>query len=155
MQEKVWHQHAAICDAKGRFLDYKLKHPGSTADNLAFTTSSIFHKIQERSTVHSGKPFLKPGLCLYGNNAYVNADFMSVPFKWAVVRLQDAYNFYQSQLRIIIECAFGMLVQRFGVLCKPMAINFSIMKINAIVGALCKLHKYTTFALMRENPTSL
>lgn len=29
---------------------------------------------------------------------------------------EDAYNFYHPQLRINVECAFGMLVQRWGIL---------------------------------------
>lgn len=132
----------AICDAKRRFVDYEIKHPGATANYLAFTTSSIFGKIHRGSSVHAGQPFIKPGLCLYGDNAYVNAAFMSVPFKGVTGGPKDAYNFYQSSLRINIECAFGMLVHRFGILRKPMPINFSIQKINLLVGCLCKLHNY-------------
>lgn len=131
-----------ICDADGRFLDYKIRHPGATADYLAFTTSSIFDKIQKGSKVHQGHPFLKPGLSLYGDNAYVNSDFMSVPFRAVTSGPKDAYNFFQSQLRINIECAFGMLVHRFGILRKPMPVNFTIQKSCALVGCLCKLHNY-------------
>lgn len=132
----------AICDAQRRFIDYQIKHPGATADYLAFTTSNIFTKIQGNSPIHTNKPFLKPGLCLYGDNAYVNSEFMAVPFKGVSGGPKDAYNFYLSSLRINIECAFGMLVHRFGILRKPMPINFSLQKINALVGCLCKLHNF-------------
>lgn len=130
----------AVCDAKGRFIDYEIKHPGATADYLAFTTSRLYHKIVAAGP--DGTPFIKPGLALYGDNAYVNASFMCVPFKGVSDGPKDAYNFYQSQVRINIECAFGMLVQRFGILRKPIAVNISILKTNALVGALCKLHNF-------------
>jgi hypothetical protein len=29
---------------------------------------------------------------------------------------KDDYNYYQSQLRMTIECAFGMLVHRWSIL---------------------------------------
>lgn len=52
------------------------------------------------------------------------------------------YNFYHSQVRIKIECAFGMLTQRFGILWKPFSANFGISKTTAAVVALCKLHNF-------------
>lgn len=144
----------AICDSKGRFIDYEMKHPGATADYLAFTTSTIFDKMNKPSSVHVNKPFLKPGLCLYGDNAYVNSDFMSVPFKNVSSGPKDAYNFYQSQVRITIECAFGMLVHRFGLLRKPMPVNFTIQKTCALVGCLCKLHNFCINEREQDNPLS-
>ena len=33
---------------------------------------------------------------------------------------RDGYNFYQSSLRICIECAFGMLIRRFGIFWRAM-----------------------------------
>jgi hypothetical protein len=32
------------------------------------------------------------------------------------MKSMDNYNFYHLQLRIQIECAFGMLVQKWGIL---------------------------------------
>lgn len=130
-------------------MDYEIKHPGATADYLAFTTSGSYHKLEGRSSVHPGESFLKRGLTLYGDNAYVNSLYMCVPFKGAVAGPRDAYNFFQSQLLINIECAFGMLVQRFGILRHPMPVNFSLTKINALVGCLCKLHNF--FINKRDN----
>ena len=88
-----------------RFLDIEIKHPAATSDFLAFATSSICEKLQTPG-------FLAPGLCFYGDNAYSKTSFMSVPHKGATHGPKDAFNFYHSQLRIHIECAFGMLVLR-------------------------------------------
>ena len=48
---------------------------------------------------------LPNGYCLYGDNAYVNETYMSVPFPNTSSSPRDPYNYYQSQLRINIECA--------------------------------------------------
>jgi len=67
---------------------------------------------------------------------------MAVPYKGAQVGPKDAYNVFHSQLRINIECAFGMLVHRWGVLRKPIPVNMSIDKTTHLVLALCKLHNF-------------
>ena len=55
---------------------------------------------------------------------------------------RDAYNFYQSQVRIRVECCFGMFVMRWGVLRMAMPRNISFLKIIALVNALAKLHNF-------------
>jgi hypothetical protein len=86
--------------------------------------------------------FLKDGLVLFGDNAYINTPYMATPFKGKVTDAQDAYSFYHSQLRIHIECAFGMLVHRWGCLRKPMPMHFGTHKITKLILALCKLHNF-------------
>ena len=53
---------------------------------------------------------------------------------------EDAFNFHQSQLRINIECAFGMLVRSWGILWRPMSHKLS--KVSRIVGACIRLHNF-------------
>ena len=55
---------------------------------------------------------------------------------------QDNYNFYHSQLRIKIECAFGILVQRFGYLRKKAAQRHPMTKVMAIVACMCRIHNW-------------
>jgi hypothetical protein len=130
----------ATCDARRRFLDVEIGHPGATSDYLAFVLSSLHQKME--NTNDNGGPFLSPGLSLYGDNAYVNTVYMATPFKGASEGPKDAYNFYHSQLRITIECAFGILVHRWGLLRRAMPVNISLMKTIALVVALCKLHNF-------------
>jgi hypothetical protein len=94
----------ATCDANGRFLDIFLKHPGATSDYLAFSTSPLQHKLEQNG-------FLAPGFCLFGDNAYVNTNYMATPYKGQSHGTKDDYNFYHSQLRINIECAFDASLQ--------------------------------------------
>ena len=67
---------------------------------------------------------------------------MTTPFKAVSSGVKDAYNFYQSQLRINIECAFGVLVHRWGVLRSPLPMNISLKKTTSLVRALCCVHNW-------------
>ena len=42
----------------------------------------------------------------------------------------------------LIECAFGLLVNRWQLLKMPLSSKLSIRRINAMVCCLCKLHNY-------------
>ncbi len=48
----------------------------------------------------------------------------------------------KMQLRICVECAFGMLVQSWGILRMVLSSRLSLSKIVALVTALAKLHNY-------------
>jgi hypothetical protein len=86
--------------------------------------------------------FLAPNLTFFGDNAYVSTEFMATPYKGSQQGCKDAYNFFQSQLRINIECAFGMLVHRWGVLHKPLPVNITVSKATQLVRALCIFHNF-------------
>jgi hypothetical protein len=80
------------------------------------------------------------GLTLIGDNAYVRSMYMAVLFKGNITQLQDQYNFYQSWLRITIECTFDFLVHQWAILRGPLV--FPLSKIPPLVSALCSLHNF-------------
>jgi len=125
----------AVCDHEGRFLDVCIGHPASTSDYLCFATSPLKTKLDKRG-------FLADGLCLFGDNAYTNTFYMATPFKNVKSGPKDDYNYFHSSLRIKIECAFGMLVSRWGIMRRPMPAQFGLLKTNALVMSLCRLHNY-------------
>ena len=45
----------AVCDARGRFLDVSIEHPGATSDFLAFMTSSLKRMIETPGFLFPGK----------------------------------------------------------------------------------------------------
>ena len=80
------------CDSDGKeFLDVCIGHPASTSDYLSFSTSTFKTKLE--STV-----FLADGLCIFGDNAYVDCLYMATPFKNVPSGTKDDYNHYHSQL---------------------------------------------------------
>lgn len=125
----------AICDADGRFLAVGIRYPGSTADCLAFEGMAIYNMLKNG--------LLAPNLCLFGDNAYINSSFMATPYQGGNLSgSRDAYNFYHSQLRITIECAFGSLTQRWGILRSPFPASLSLKKIIHLTLALFRLHNF-------------
>jgi hypothetical protein len=78
------------------------------------------------------------GLTLIGNSAYVRSMYVAITFKGNITSLQDNYNFYQSQLRITIECAFGVLVHWWSILRGPLVVTLSM--VPPLVSTLCSLH---------------
>jgi hypothetical protein len=124
-----------VCDADGKFLDVSIGHPASTSDFLAFTTSDFHKKIETPG-------YLSPGLCVFGDSAYVNNSYFVTPFKNVKSGVRDVFNFYQSQLRIKIECAFGMFVARWGLLRRALPQAMRLRKITALTLCLCRLHNF-------------
>ena len=128
----------AICDDELRFIFIDLSWPGSTADYMAWVTSCLCQDIE--NSTNSLIPKIKRGFTLIGDNAYVKAEYMAVPVKACKTEVEDGYNFYQSQLRITIERAFGVLVHRWSILRGPL--NVPLFKVVPIVHSLCKLHNF-------------
>ena len=85
----------AVADCRGRFLDMSIHYPSSTLDCLAFESSALF------SELTGG--ILEEGLCLFGDNAYLNSPFLATPYPNVSSGYKDAYNFFHSQLRIRVE----------------------------------------------------
>ena len=105
------------------------------SDYLSFATSSLYQQL----TQGSGLP---NGYSLYGDNAYVNELYMSVPYPNKSSGPRDAYNYYQSQVQINIECAFGVLMNRWHLLKSPLSARIPINRINALTSCLCKIHNF-------------
>ena len=98
-----------ICDHKQKFLDIDIAHPASISDYLSFGTSPIF-------TLLKTLGFLCDGLTIYSDNVYVNIPYTTSPFETIPSGPTDAHNFYHSQIRINIKCAFRMLINKWAVL---------------------------------------
>ena len=75
-----------------------------------------------------------------GDDAYSAAAHMCVPYSGhhEYRSPEDNYNFYQSSTRIVIECAFGMLVRRWGILWRK--IEGRLKRVSKIVMTCMLLH---------------
>jgi hypothetical protein len=125
----------AVADSQGKFLDVEIGNPGSASDYYCWHYSLLKQKVEKDG-------FLHPTLALFGDCAYINTPYLISPFKGATSGPKDAFNYFHSQVRINIECAFGILVHRWGILRKPIPMNISIKKTVSLVFALCKLHNF-------------
>lgn len=124
----------AVCDANRRFLAVCCKHTGNTNDVDAFNTSNL-------NTLNATLDFPYHWM---GDAAYVGTETMMVPFSGVNLSVADPpkhwFNFWHSQLRITIECAFGMFVNRWGIFGKEL--RFSTKSVIRIVHACSRLHNY-------------
>ena len=94
----------AVRDANREFLWYSIEHPGNTHDSLPFTRGMLAYELENKCP-------LPDGMYLVGDCAYKAIPGVITPFEGRNLTVwQDCYNFYHSQTRINIECAFGMLV---------------------------------------------
>lgn len=56
------------------------------------------------------------------------------------IMAKEWFNFWQSQLRIHIECTFGIFISRWGIFWKDL--RFDTASVIAIVHACCRLHNF-------------
>jgi hypothetical protein len=83
----------------------------------------------------------------------MNPSYMATPYKGVKRRPRDAYNFYHSQLRVKIECAFGMLVNKFAILCQALPASISLQKLTAMTMAFCRIHNFCIKKRIGEAPS--
>jgi DDE superfamily endonuclease len=124
----------AVCDVKRKFLDLSITQGGASSDYVAFQSSELRQKLDNN--------LLAPELHLFGDNAYVNERYMATPYTRVKDGPKDDYNYFHSNVRINIECAFGMLVHRWAFLRKAAPMNISVGKLTSLVMCLGKLHNF-------------
>jgi hypothetical protein len=123
----------AVCDARERFLFFGVVAPGKTNDNIAFEyCTALKEKINE----------LPYGLFMVGDAAYTPCERLLIPLVGAqrLDPVNDAYNFYLSQVRIRIEMAFGRLVNKWRILRSPML--GSLSTISKAIMSCAILHNF-------------
>ena len=106
---------------------------GSTHDSLAWSCTPLARQLEV-----VGLPF---GLWIAGDDAYPSSEFLISPYSAQACRAdkyKDNFNFYQSRCRINVECAFGILVEKFGVLRRSM--SSTLAHSTMVVNVCMKLH---------------
>lgn len=128
----------AFCDADCRFRHLSMKTCSSTHDGTAYELSGLNHIIRE------GK--LPDGFHVVLDEAYSCTEQELSPWKGKhLSQEKDAFNYFLSLHRQVIERAFGMLVRRWGILWRPL--RFGVQKNNLIIQVCCKLHNLCIDAL--------
>ena len=123
----------AIADCNRKILWWNIKTVGSTHDSMAWSVTPL---AQDLALI--GLPF---GLWIAGDDAYASSEYLISPYSIKAGRVdnyKDNFNFYQSRCRINIECAFGILVEKFGVLRR--AQSGTLKHITKVVAVCIKLH---------------
>ena len=119
----------AVCDAARRFTYYDISQVPTTHDSLAWSMSELGQR------VNNGE--LPAPFFINGDAAFSQSPSMICP---SALPEHDDFDWHQSSNRMAIECAFGILVQRWGVLWRPLrcrSIGANGWVHDARVNALC------------------
>ena len=122
------------------------KSAGSTHDATAFGITSLSEALEE------GR--LPTGYWLAGDEAYPCSEWLLTPCSGRnLPKYKDAFNFYHSRLRTIIECAFGMLVMRWGIFWRPLRVP--LLRVPLLVRTCMKLHNFVLGERILRNSDAL
>ena len=126
----------AICDRQKRILWISPNHKGSTHDSTAWQETRLHDLLSDMNDI-----LKEHGLFIVGDSAYPLSAYLQVPYHQPSPNSQeDAFNFWLSNSRIQIECAFGEFIARFGLFWRTL--KFSLSKCNDIIYAASKVHNF-------------
>ena len=123
-----------MCDHHSRFTYFVVVAPGKTHDSVAYMKAPGLREFIE--SLDTGRFFV------VGDAAYIVTNKLLTPFKGSQRenRDRDAFNFFLSQLRIKIEQAFGMMVEKWRILKRPFTRNIGVAA--NIIMACARLHNF-------------
>jgi hypothetical protein len=108
-----------------------MKMCSSTHDSTAYAVSDLAQAIREKKLASWAHIVL--------DEAYTNRPQELSPFKGRCLDVwRDSFNYHLSLHRQVVERAFGLLVQRWGVFWRPLRIAFH--RIPLLIRVCCKLH---------------
>jgi hypothetical protein len=122
----------AACDHNCRFQFIGVAGPGVMGDRDAINEIELGQLVNQL-----------PGLyCVIGDCAYTASEHLVPIFGGAnaLIRRNDNFNFYASQLRIRIEMAFGLMVKKWGILQHPLSNKLG--NIKYLVTVIAILHNF-------------
>ena len=118
----------AVCDYHRRFTFWDISQTPLTHDSLAWSATELGQAVAQGEL-----PF----------PYFINAD-AAFALSPSVVTpsggVDDDFDFEQSSNRMPIECAFGMLIKRWGVLYKPLGVAFP--RRAPLISACMRLHNF-------------
>ena len=125
------HGLQAFVDARCKFREISMRTCSSTHDGTAYKFTGVKKCIDTN---------LLPKWCnVVLDEAYTCTNQELSPWKGKSLSVEkDAFNYYLSLHRQVVERAFGLLVGRWGIFWRPL--RFSTHQIGLVVEVCCKLH---------------
>ena len=105
-----------IVDMKKRVLWRHIGEMGSSHDSPIFHESKLGRYMED-----SAEELKEKGIYLVGDSAYSLRSYLLTPYDNPGVKsAKDNFNFYLSSCRIYVECCFGEIDRRWGILWRPL-----------------------------------
>ena len=135
----------ACVDARCCFTAFSCNSPGGMGDALAFENWGLKGILENLVSTHS----------VFGDNAYVQSMHCMTPFTKPELNAdstggRSVFNFLLSQLRIRVEMAFGLLVNKWRLLKKNLRVK--IGNIPRLLHCLFRLHNFCIIQNTEANP---
>ena len=132
----------AVCDYRGYFIDVECMWPGSVHDAMVFANSGINHKLRNNKlpTVYQSIQGVKIPNYLIGDPAYPLTPICMKEFESCTSNEQVIFNSMLRSARNPIECAFGRLKARWGVLTRK--VDLKLETVPSIIYSCFILHNF-------------
>ena len=120
-------------DSSCRFLSISMKMCSSAHDSTAYIVSDLSNAIKAKK--------LPSWAHIVLDEAYLNTEQELSPYRGRRLdQWKDSFNYHLSLHRQVVERAFGILIQRWGVFWRPLRV--SVSKIPLLIRVACKLHNF-------------
>ena len=127
----------AIADKKKQVLFRSIESRGAEHDSSAFKHTSLYTWL-----IENWKTLNDKGYHFIGDSLYSLKSFLHTPYDNAVHgTAKDNYNYFHSLSRIVVECRFGEIDLRWGILWKP-SLHFSLEHNCKDIDACICLHNF-------------
>ena len=136
-----------IVDRNKRVLFRSIMSRGAEHDSTAFRNSGLYSWLLNNYHV-----LIEKGFHFIGDSAYALKSFLHTPYDNAPHgSSEDTYNFFHSSARIIVECTFGEIDLRFGILWQPLKYS---LKFNCrVIDACFRVHNFIVTHRQGEEST--
>jgi hypothetical protein len=127
----------AIVDKKKRVLFRSIESRGAEHDSTAFKRTGLYQWLIDDNWCE----LRRRGYYFIGDSAYSLRSFLLPPYDNAMHgTAEDNFNFFHSSSRIVVECAFGEIDLRWGILWRPL--HFSLDMNCKVIDACMRLHNF-------------
>ena len=138
-----------IVDKQKRVLWHSIKCKGAEHDSSALKATDLYELF-----IKKYQWFIDNGLYLIGDSAYALRPFLITPYDGAKGgSKEDDFNYHLSSCCIYVECTFGEIYKRWGILWRPLA--FKLVHNIRIVDSLLHLHNFIIKFEMDNNICTL
>jgi hypothetical protein len=126
-----------IVDKKKRIIYRNILSRGAEHDSTAFKNSKFYKSF----LLPNWRELVAKGFYFIGDSAYSIKSFLIPPYNdVAHGTAEDNFNFFHSSARIAVECAFGEIELRWGILWRPL--QCSLAHNCQIIDACMRLHNF-------------
>ena len=137
----------AMCDSNYLFTFVDIGAYGKESDSAVFKNTALCDAIKNNKlNLPAATPISKYDqtalpYVIVADEAFRLSDHVMRPYgKKSLTEIRKVYNYRHSRARRYIECAFGIMSNKWRIFHRPMNVNISLAE--DIIKACCILHNY-------------